>query len=249
MPGTGKINLMRNKQQYIGLFLIILLSVNGNAQGLFKYFKWTAYSDGPERMDHVVIDVNHDRFQTLPDGITQSYLSVGVDAYIFHDHPVNKKGTLAWALGLGFSGMNVHHNGQFIYNVIGDDIITTLEPYPEGLNIKKNKISLNYVEVPFELRIRTMNTSIEERNVANFRFYLGFKGGVLVNSHTKYKDDETKIKIYDINNLLLYRYGPTLRLGFKKLSLHAFYSLTSIFEQGKGPELYPFSVGLSWIRL
>lgn len=249
MPGTGKRTSMRIKGHNILLLLLLLGSLNGKSQGLFKYFKWTAYSDGPEKMDHVVIDVNHDRFQALPVGISQSYFSVGVDAYMFHDHPVNKKGTVAWALGLGYSGMNVHHNGQFIYEVQGSNTTTHLLPYPDGLKIYKNKISLNYVEVPFELRFRTMNKSIEERNVANFRFYVGFKGGVLVNSHTKYRDDETKVKVFDIENLLLYRYGPTLRIGFKKLSFHAFYSLTSIFETGKGPELYPFSIGLCWMRL
>lgn len=240
---------MKSKQKYLILIGSLVFSFSMNAQGLFKYFKWTAYSDGPEKMDHVVLDINHDRFQTLPDGITQSYFSIGVDAYMFHDHPINRKGTIAWALGLGFSGMNVHHNGQFIYHVEGDNVTTQLMPYPDGLNIKKNKINLNYVEIPFEFRFRTMNQSIEERNVANFRFYLGFKGGILVNSHTKYKDEEGKIKVYDIDNLMLYRYGPTLRVGFKKLSFHAFYSLTSIFEEGKGPELYPFSLGLCWMRL
>ncbi|CAG5076365.1 porin family protein [Parvicella tangerina] len=231
------------------LFVITLGSTSLCAQGLFKYFKWTAYSDGPEKMDHLVVDLNHDRFQSLPEGITQSYFSVGVDVQLFHDHPINKKGTVAWALGLGFSGMNVHHNGQLVYRVEDDNVTTELIPFPDGLSIKKNKINLNYLELPFELRFRTMNQSVEERNVANFRFYVGFKGGVLVNSHTKYKDDETKIKVYDIDNLLMYRYGPTLRIGFKKLSFHAFYSLTSIFETGRGPELYPFSIGLSWIRL
>lgn len=218
-------------------------------QGLFKYFKWTAYSDGPERIDHIVLDVNYDRFQTTPQGITQGYLNVGVDAYLFHDHPMNKKGTLAWAIGLGFSGLNIHHNGQWLYEMEDDQLVTKLVPYPDGLSYKKNKLSLNYVEVPFELRIRTMNTSLEDRNATNFRFYLGFKGGYLVNSHTKYKDDESKIKVYDIKNLLVYRYGPTVRIGFKKLSLHGFYSLTSIFEAGRGPELYPFSVGLTWMRM
>lgn len=230
--------------------MILALTVSGiNGQGLFKYFKWTAYSDGPEKMDHIVLDVNYDRFQKVPEGITQGYFNVGVDAYLFHDHPMNKKGTLAWALGVGYSGMNIHHNGQWIYQV-GDETTTTeFIPYPDQLKLYKNKISLNYVEVPFELRIRTMNTSIEERNVANFRFYLGFKGGYLVNSHTKYRDDESKIKVYDIKNLLQYRYGPTVRIGFKKLSLCGFYSLTSIFESNKGPELYPFSVGLTWMRM
>ena len=94
-----------------------------------------------------------------------------------------------------------------------------------------------------------MKASEEDRNITNFRFYMGFKGGYLVNSHTKFRDDESKIKVYNIKNLLTYRYGPTVRIGFKKVAIHAFYSLTSIFEEGKGPEIYPFSVGLTWMRM
>jgi hypothetical protein len=165
-------------------------------------------------------------------------------------HPINKKGTLAWAVGAGFSGMNVHHNAKISYAVDqNQDLTTEWNPYPEGLQYKKNKINLNYVEVPFELRIRSMKESVEDRKITNFRLYLGFKAGYLVNSHTKYVDDESKVKVFNIKNLLTYRYGPTVRIGFKKIAFHGFYSLTSIFEEGKGPELYPFSIGLTWMRL
>ncbi len=233
------------------LFFSVTIVVNTiSAQGLFKYFNWTAYSDGAERIDHLVIDFNVDRFQQLPTGVEQGYYNFGVDAYMFHDHPMNKKGTLAWAVGIGFSGFNVHHNSKITYKVDqNQDLFTEWEPYQDGLNYKKNKISLNYFEVPVELRIRSMKESVEDRKITNFRLYLGFKGGYLINSHTKYKDDESKVKVFDIKNLLDYRYGPTVRIGFKKIAIHGFYSLTSIFEEGKGPELYPFSVGLTWMRL
>lgn len=239
-----------NSKKIILVFSIAFCALQFNAQGLFKYFNWTAYSDGAERIDHVVFDLNTDRFQQMPPGIEQGYFNIGVDVYLFHDHPINKKGTLAWAIGLGFSGVNIHHNAEMNYMVDqNQDIYTHWKPYPEGLDYKKNKINLNYVEVPFELRIRSMKESEEDRMTTNFRLYLGFKGGYLVNSHTKYKDDESKVKVFNIKNLLTYRYGPTIRIGFKKIAFHGFYSLTSIFEDGKGPALYPFSIGLTWMRL
>ena len=139
---------------------IALFTFSSNAQGLFKYFNWTAYSDGAERIDHLVLDLNTDRFQKLPPGIQQGYFNIGVDIYMFHDHPINKKGTLAWAIGVGFSGMNVHHNAMINYVVDNkQEIYTEWQPFPSEINYKRNKINLNYVEVPFEFRIRSMKES------------------------------------------------------------------------------------------
>ena len=239
-----------NKIISILFFVFIVFSTNCSAQGLFKYFNWTAYSDGAERIDHLVLDLNVDRFQQMPHNIKQGYFNIGVDVYMFHDHPINKKGTLAWAVGAGFSGMNIHHNARIAYSADMDgNIMTEWMPYADNFEFKKNKINLNYVEVPFELRIRSMKESVEDRKVTNFRLYLGFKAGYLVNSHTKFRDSESKIKVYNIKNLLQYRYGPTVRIGFKKIAFHGFYSLTSIFEEGKGPALYPFAIGFTWMRL
>ncbi len=239
-----------NLKTFILILIIGNCSLTSFSQGLFKYFKWTAYSDGAERIDHLVVDFNTDRFQELPAGVEQGYFNFGVNVSLFHDHPINKKGSLAWAIGVGYSGLNIHHNARFSYTVdANNDIHTVWQPYPDGLEYNKNKINLNYLEVPFEIRIRSMKESVEDRSVANFRLYLGFKGGYLVNSHTKFRDAETKVKVYNIRNLLMYRYGPTVRIGFKKVALHGFYSLTSIFQEGKGPALYPFSIGLTWMRL
>jgi hypothetical protein len=230
-------------------FLLLAFVSNHNAQGLFRYFNWSAYSDGPERIDHVVLDFNHDRFQLLPQGVTQGYFSFGVNAYLFHDRPLNKKGTLAFAIGAGVSSFNIHNNAQFSYTENDEgNLITEFTPFAEGLEYKKNKLSLNYLEIPVEFRIRTMKIDEEDKSRTNFRLYLGFKAGYLLSSHTKYKDDDSKIKVYNIKNLLEYRYGPTLRIGFKKIGFQAFYSMTSIFKTGLGPELYPFSLGITWMR-
>jgi hypothetical protein len=119
----------------------------------------------------------------------------------------------------------------------------------DSVNYRLNKHSLSFVEIPFELRIRSMKTSTEERKRSNFKVYLGFKAGYLFNIHSKYIDDGLKYKLYTFNNKLLYHYGPTLRIGFKKITLNAFYSLTPLFIEGRGVPISPFSVGISWMRL
>ena len=54
----------------------------------------------------------------------------------------------------------------------------------------------DYVDVPLEIRFKTKADAQNQ----SFKFAVGFKGGYLVNSHTKYKDSGGKIKIYDIKN-------------------------------------------------
>jgi hypothetical protein len=240
----------RFKITILSIAVICFYSGTAYGQGLFKYFKWTAYTDGPERIDHIVVDVNHDRFQNVPPGINQSNYSVGVGVYGFHDHPINRKSTLSLAIGLGYGGANFHTNGRFAYTPNKDgDLITEFLANPPGLDIKKNKLNVNYLEVPVELRIRSMKTSMEDRAVTNFRLYMGFKAGWMVNNHTKYKDGNSKIKVYNIKNVLEYRYGPTLRIGFKKISINGFYSMTPLFKDKFGPKMHPISIGISWIRL
>lgn len=236
------------------LFTLFLVVFNGkftNAQGLFSYFNWTAYSDGPEKVDHIVIDLNWTSMMDMPSSVEQKYhRNIGAGAYLFHDHPMNKKSTLAWAIGVGFSSFNIHHNATFVYEPLANGTTyTNMIPFADSVKYRLNKHSLSYLEVPFELRIRSMKSSTEERKRSNFKLYMGFKAGYLFNIHSKYIDDGLKIKLFTFNNKLLYHYGPTLRIGFKKLTLNAFYSLTPLFIEGRGVKVHPFSIGISWMRL
>ena len=41
------------------------------------------------------------------------------------------------------------------------------------------------------------------------------------------------------------QYAATVRFGIRELNIYANYNLSPLFQKGKGPELYPFSVGLA----
>jgi len=250
MPGNGnkRFNYICNMKTLV-FALFTTLCFNFYGQGLFEYFKLTADGDGPEKFDRIIVDVNWNHWISSPNGVAQGLYSFGVSTYWFKDMPIGKKSNFAIALGLGFDSQNFHHDGQFIFEQdINGDIFTNLIPLPEEYITYKNKIALNYVDVPFEFRFRTMNKTLEDRMKFNFRFYLGFKAGVLVNDHLKIKDTETKVKVFNIPNVLPYRYGPTLRIGFNKIAFNAFYSLTNVFQVDKGVVLAPYSIGFSWMR-
>ncbi len=240
---------MQNSNTSILLLLALLSCILSIGQGrIMDQIKIRA-DDDKERFDRVCIDLKTDHWLETPPGIETKLYSIGVSAFLYKDIPLSKKSNIAIAYGIGLSSDNIHHNGTFITssNNTNNKNYTRLTLY-NGLKTRINKITLNYIEVPFELRFRTMNKSLEERRRFNFRFYPGFKVGYLMGNHTKLVTDQTKIKVYRTPNTLFYRYGPTLRIGFNKVSFVAFYSLTGIFEPGKGSELNTLSIGVSWLR-
>ncbi len=221
----------------------------GFSQGLFEYFKLTAADDGPEKFDRIIVDFNWDSWLDTPPSITTSATSLGFNAYWYKDIPLGKKSHVALAIGLGLGSHNVHHNGEFINESTGNGF-TGLYARPANVSWKKNKFAANYIDVPIELRLRNMNIrpKSEDGRTKSIRVYPGFKAGVLVNNHVKWKDKEIKYKVYDLKNVTRYRYGLTLRVAFNKFAISGFYSLSPLFEKGKGVQLYPISLGFSWIR-
>lgn len=229
---------------------LILISFSSYSQGIMDYVKLTADDTEKERFDRIAIDIKSDQWIKTPPGIKTKLYSIGVSAFLYKDIPLTKKSNLSIAYGIGLTSDNIHHNGTFSTstNNPSNSSFTKVLPLASNYKTRINKITLNYIEIPFELRFRTMNKSLEERRRFNFRFYPGFKAGYLMGSHTKLVTDDVKIKVYRTPNTLFYRYGPTLRVGFNKVSFIAFYSLTGIFEKNKGNELNTFSLGISWMR-
>jgi hypothetical protein len=226
--------------------LAIITPLFSMGQGLFSYFKLTADDSRYERFDRIAVDFNFDNWDNMPDGIKPRFASLGVNAYFYKDIPFSRYSNTAFAFGIGISSHNVHSNGEIVYqlNSAGQSY-TALVPFPDGYNYKKNKLAVNYLEVPLELRFRTKYKRDETPYKLRFRCYPGFKAGYLLSSHRKLKDDNTKIKVYNVENLMQYRYGPTLRFTFHRVSLYGFYSLTPLFNSGRGEDMYQYSLGLS----
>lgn len=232
------------------LFIIISLffTLSVYSQGIMHYVKLTADDTKKERFDRVVIDIKSDQWLKTPPGIKTQPYSIGVSAFLYKDVPLSKNSNIALAYGIGLSSDNIHHNGTIYTTHKDGKSFTRIVPMANSFKTKRNKLTLTYLEVPFELRFRTMNKRSGEKRKFNFRFYPGFKAGYMLGNHTKLVTNNKKIKVYRTPNTLDYRYGPTLRIGFNKVSFIAFYSLTGIFEKGKGNELNTFSIGISWMR-
>ena len=111
-------------------------------------------------------------------------------------------------------------------------------------NLSKTKLAISYLNVPLLLEFQVPVNHNEGRLFVN----AGIIGGVKIGSHTKVKYGEKKDKDRSGFNLNAFKYEATARIGYKDICLFANYSLTPLFQSGKGPELTPFTIGISFLN-
>lgn len=196
-------------------------------------------NNAPKLMHRFAVDLLFNRWYNEPSNITLEPYSIGLNVYRMIDIPFNNH--IGISIGGGFSFENYHHNGQFVTTILPDgNEFTSIEPFASGYDYKRNKISLNYFDIPFEIRIRS-------KDKPRFNVYPGVKFGYLFNAHTKTIDNTGKYKNYNVPNFDQYRYGVSLRMGWgKNFHIYTYYQLTSIFKKDRGEIINPFAIGFTF---
>jgi hypothetical protein len=191
------------------------------------------------------MDVFTDIWQVKPKTIDFRTINQGINAYVMYNFPVPKS-DISLAIGLGIGSHNMYMKGIIktdaknisgFYPVTGS---TTGKP----VSYDKSKLNLTYFDIPWEIRYKTKE---------EFRVAMGFKVGFLISDHTKYKGNSydpenfkhVKEKSADIENIDDIRYGFTALVGYKWVNMIFYYSLSKVFVPGRGPEVYPISIGLA----
>jgi hypothetical protein len=126
----------------------------------------------------------------------------------------------------------------------------TRKVHPENLYFdsnQKSKLSSLYLEVPLMLELQ-----IPIGNEANHIYIsAGVTGSKRLETHTKvkYRKDRKREKVKSPGDysILDYKVAGTFRAGYRWINLFATYDLNPLFENHKGPVLYPFSVGIKLI--
>lgn len=214
---------------------------------LFTLMTIAVSAQGFTSKDRVITELHWNGWLKTPDNIKTEWYSRGINVSVMYDFGLGKSPlSVAPGLGLGFD--NIYHNGFFSVDSAGN---TLLLPLGDSTTFKKNKISTIYLDIPLELRFRTKPN--EKGN--SFKLAIGAKGGFLLSNYTKYIGEGTsfgtfnsgsKVKTYNIPNINTFRYGLTFRIGYGPVNLNAFYSVSTLFNQGAGPEINPFTVGISF---
>ncbi len=149
-------------------------------------------------------------------------------------------GMLGLVSGLGVSWNNYRFS-ENIRLVKGEQ---ELEYYfDDQFTFRKNKLTVSHLNLPIMMEF-------QKRPHSGSRFHMaaGLNVGLRLRSHTKqvYNDngERQKDKEFTDFHLAPFRYEAIARIGWGSINLFATYSLSPMFKDERGPELYPFSVGL-----
>ncbi len=156
------------------------------------------------------------------------------------------RNTIGAVIGAGWTFQNYRTDSKYIIEL--DDNGNTIGRPEEERSITKNKLTTSYLNIPllFEFQIPVNN----DKN----RFFISAGGytGFLVKAHTKvvYNDAGTKVKVKNKGNLNVspFQYGAMVRLGYSWIKLYATYNFSTLYMKDKGPELYPYSIGLTLLN-
>lgn len=111
---------------------------------------------------------------------------------------------------------------------------------------KKNRLKSTFVNVPLLIEF---NTNKNPKKAFHLAF--GVVGGYKLGSRTRQigtrNSEDIKIIRKDDYNLNPFRVNAHVSIGYHNFTLYADYALTPLFENGKGPELYPFTIGVKLV--
>lgn len=113
-----------------------------------------------------------------------------------------------------------------------------------NFSYKKNRLRNTYLQVPLLLEFNTSNDPEKTFHIA-----VGVIGQYRIAARTKQilEDNdnfEYKKTRKDGYNMAPFAAKAHVNLGYRGWTLYGEYNLTPLFQNGKGPELYPFTVGI-----
>jgi len=214
--------------------------------------------------------VNKDFNMTFP--ANQQYLNlkssrsmtVNLNPIEFNLNLINNKFGLT--SGLGFSLNNYYFSDS--YMLIPDS--STLVAYkvvdqngtPAPMRV--NKLFVSWITVPIIFEFQTNNRI----RLNSFHISLGVIGGIRLQSYTlqEYKNgtdmtyylqdqsgktvasvyiDDRYVRQHSQFHLNPFKLDATMRVGWSFLNLWTTYSISPMFQKNQGPELYPWTIGIT----
>ena len=201
------------------------------------------------RKFNIGVGLHTDIWLGNPPGMNPRTINQGVQVIGMYNYRI-KESAVNIAGGVGLGTHNLYTN-TYIPDIKADSI--SFLKIPDNIPYKKSKLSLAYIDIPLEFRIKTRK---------HFRIAFGFKVGFNINAHVKYKGNRfvdrpsgfafadgaiVKEKEKDVRQIEIIRYGATFRIGYKWFNLTAYYQISKVFKVDRGPALYPISFGIAVI--
>ena len=199
--------------------------------------------------DHFLLQFGVTNWAGKPDSIATKGLSRSFNMYFMFDFPFKTNPHLSLAIGPGIGTDNIYFDKMYVG--IKDNTPTLqFKNLADTTHFKKYKLTTAYLEAHIEFRY----SSSPQTPNASYKFALEVKIGTLLKAHVKGKTWEDK----NGNTLLdytqketgkhffnSYRFLATARFGRGPFNLFGSYQLNKLFKEGVGPDVRPFTIGLT----
>lgn len=201
--------------------------------------------------DHLLIQLGRDGWANKPDSLDPKSLSRSFGIYIMMDFPFKTNPHFSVALGLGVSSSNMYFKDTYI-DISGKTNTNALrfQNVKDTTHFKKFKLQTSVLEIPVEFRF----TSNPENPGKSWKLAAGAKIGTMLSAVTKGKnllsssggtvnDFTQKEKAKRFFNKT--RFAVTGRAGYGSLSLFTVYQVNAFIKEGMGPDVRPYTIGLT----
>ena len=178
--------------------------------------------DSLYREDQFYVNITYNALRNRPKDITQNKLSTGIALGFLRDMPINKKITVAIAVGLVYS-LAIYNQNLGISNANGINSYQVLDP---NISFSKNKLSFHYIDVPIEFRWRN---STPESHIF-WRVYTGLKLSYLFYDEYKSVSSFGTTKQSHNSDFNQFQYGVYVAVGWNTWNFYAYYGLNPLFK-------------------
>ncbi|MCK5908144.1 MAG: PorT family protein [Flavobacteriales bacterium] len=172
--------------------------------------------------DQIFITATYNVIVNTHDSISQGGFSNGLVVGYVRDIPLNEQRNFGLGVGINYSIAHIYQN----ISIKSLDDGTTDIRRMESNEYIRNKFSLSFIEMPFEIRYRT--STIDKHKF--FRSYLGFKVGYRLRAYTKLKTKVNEISYYNQPEFNWWKYAIYLNIGYGSWNFHVDYTLSKVFK-------------------
>jgi hypothetical protein len=198
--------------------------------------------------DHLLVQFGNTNWAGIPDTINKSGFSKSFNVYFMFDFPFKTNPKLSMAFGPGIATDHMLFTKTHV-GIKDNTSVIHFTNVSDTNHYKKTKLATVYLEAPIEFRY-----SADPLTGKGFKFALGVKVGTLLNAHTR----NTKLQNKAGTSLTDYvlkenskqffnkqRLSGMARVGMGHFTIFGSYAFTPVFKDGQGPEVRPYTIGLT----
>lgn len=193
--------------------------------------------------DRLMVDVFHTFWMGMPSQVNHQKFHPGFNVSVMWDFRVSPNSPISFGLGLGTSYYTQFSNAMLQYDSKSDVMRYSLLPVSVA-DTCLNRMTYINCHIPLEFRYRHSN---------GFKFSLGVRLGLVAEVSHRYKGPnlsgsgaDQNFKSFEVFNKQKYNVDFFMRCGWKFVSVYYSYQVNKLFESGKGPQINPMSLGISF---